>query len=69
VLDDAHWFDSSSLVLARDLVRRLAEILVVVGTRPPESGALPELHLLLNAPGAERLLLDSLPLDLSTGLL
>jgi class 3 adenylate cyclase/tetratricopeptide (TPR) repeat protein len=64
VLDDAHWFDSSSLVLGRDVARRLPEILVVVGTRPPESGALPELHLLLDTQGAERLLLDSLPLDL-----
>ena len=44
VLDDAHWFDSASWALARQVVARVRPLLLVLATRPlvePLPGRLP----------------------------
>jgi hypothetical protein len=55
ILDDAHWFDSNSLLVALDVLRRVRPLLVVIGTRPIGADAAPELGELLKTSGGVRL--------------
>ncbi len=60
ILEDAHWFDSSSLALALRLVRSVPRLLVVVGTRPVGAHSPPGLGELVGAAGVDRLGLQGL---------
>jgi class 3 adenylate cyclase/tetratricopeptide (TPR) repeat protein len=68
VLDDAHWFDSNSLVLTMAVMRRIANLMIVVGTRPPADPAPPSLRSLVAVPEAHLVDLKNLPGDVITSL-
>jgi class 3 adenylate cyclase len=70
VLEDAHWLDSASSVLALAVGRNVTPVLMVIATRPQgEQGALVDdlgwaaYRRLLRAPGTRRLILDALSPD------
>ncbi len=61
VLEDAHWFDSSSWTLCLLAARSLAGALIVVTARGPDEAGFPdEYRKLLRIPGAVRIRLDAL---------
>jgi class 3 adenylate cyclase/tetratricopeptide (TPR) repeat protein len=62
MLEDLHWLDSASMSLVNELRRRLPDLLVVAGTRPPATtGDLTDtLSSLLDAEGFERIVLEPL---------
>ena len=63
VLEDAHWMDSASWAVTLLASQRVAQLLLVVVTRPPGDAAPVEYRRLVHALGAERLLLDTLSSD------
>ena len=61
ILEDAHWFDSSSWALAVLAARSLPRTLIVVTARGPDEASFPgEYRKFLQLPGAARLHLDAL---------
>ena len=63
VLEDAHWLDSASWRLARELQRSVHPLLLMVGSRPPGEGQLNEYQELLQTAGAWHLRLGVLSLS------
>ena len=60
VLDDAHWFDSASWALARQVVAQVRPLLLVLATRPLVEPLPEEYRRLRQDPAAERLRLEPL---------
>jgi len=60
ILEDAHWFDSSSWALTQQVVGSLSEAMVVLTARPFTSAFPGESLKLLAVPGMQHLRLDSL---------
>ena len=50
VLEDAHWFDSSSLALMADATRSLANVMIVISTRPIAGNVPDQLSAILDLP-------------------
>ena len=63
VFEDAHWMDSASWAVTLLASKRVAQLLLVVVTRPPGEAAPPEYRRLVQAPGTEQLKLDALSPD------
>jgi len=63
VLEDAHWFDSSSWLLARLATERLAATMTVVVTRPLPDDLPPDVRQLLARSDVERIIVGPLATD------
>ncbi len=63
IIEDAHWLDSASWVLALIAHNRVKPLLIVIATRPLAEPIPGEYKQLLQAPGAELLKLEALPAD------
>ncbi|MCP4357229.1 MAG: AAA family ATPase [Chloroflexi bacterium] len=61
ILEDAHWFDSSSWTLLRLVQRAVSPLFIVVTTRPQSTPPPPDYILLLNHPDTHHMLLSVLP--------
>ncbi len=61
ILEDAHWFDSTSWALTVLVAQRLQPLLLVVATRPLAEPVPAEYTRLLETPGARELSLEALP--------
>jgi class 3 adenylate cyclase/tetratricopeptide (TPR) repeat protein len=67
VLDDAHWFDSASWALTRQVLAQVGPLLVVLATRPLMEPLPDDYRLLRQDPATERLQLKPLsPHDVAT---
>jgi class 3 adenylate cyclase/tetratricopeptide (TPR) repeat protein len=67
VLDDAHWFDSASWALTRQMLAQVRPLLVVLATRPLMEPLPDDYRLLRQDPATERLQLEPLrPQDVLT---
>jgi class 3 adenylate cyclase/tetratricopeptide (TPR) repeat protein len=60
VLDDAHWFDSASWALTRQVVAQVRPLLLVLATRPPAEPLPDDYRRLRQGPATERLQLEPL---------
>ena len=60
ILEDAHWFDASSLRLALLVLEQIPEIGLVVSSRPQPESPAPEFTELAELPVTHRLVLDAL---------
>jgi class 3 adenylate cyclase/tetratricopeptide (TPR) repeat protein len=61
IIEDAHWLDSTSWALIRQVVLRVRPMLLVIATRPLSEPLPPEYRQLTQAPNTVRLRLDTLP--------
>jgi predicted ATPase len=67
VLDDAHWFDSASWALTRQVLAQVGPLLVVLATRPLMEPLPDDYRVLRQDPATERLQLEPLrPHDVAT---
>jgi class 3 adenylate cyclase len=65
ILEDVHWFDSSSLRLALLAAQQIAPLLLVLSTRPATGAHPAELTALLDLPSTRHLVLEVLRSDLA----